>query len=561
MPEYLGPYDEPDFASLATVQTRIPTKRKAGKIETLTMKKDDSASKAILTTQPAQNVVMSSLKSEEISHKGRKGKKLKGDAKVHSQNRPSRRVTAGVWNDGCTRCGKDNDHPNLLVCEACDTEIHTYCLSPPLDSVPEDDWFCGKWALHWNPSFLFDDTLTFKHMSPLLYRPRCEDACISRIEKDGDILDALIRKLPVEMVARFGEIVWAKTGDKGHWWPSLIFDPRSFLGNAEVVELAKNNLGKRYLVYFFETSEAFGAIQDVWILKWDVGMKRHYDTGKSLQGGSKTRIHQFRLALQAATMAMEDSSYIPEFDSAIEPKSSKHTIYDAHNSAAGKSSIQSQGDADLGDFHPEENPTTPEGAFDIDSEWLSARDYALAEVAGTRQEGPVQIDDDETTPGICLRPAGRWQAQIYFHGKSRYIGTFRSRGEAALAFKLVRNRLMLREGESASTSLSRNDGRPPVDVASEGTVHSSFSNLFSRRYSPKQQSARGVFKDKRPNRTKYLLSRTMDSLKRDVKNRVSENRQERHVGRVQRNTRHKDQERSLVVRSTPFCQFYLAPLV
>lgn len=45
---------------------------------------------------------------------------------------------------GCRICGFDDDHANLLLCEGCDTEVHTYCLTPPLEKVPTGDWFCGK---------------------------------------------------------------------------------------------------------------------------------------------------------------------------------------------------------------------------------------------------------------------------------------------------------------------------------------------------------------------------------------------------------------------------------
>ena len=46
--------------------------------------------------------------------------------------------------DGCMVCHRDVDHANLLLCEACNDEYHTYCLNPPLQSVPEGDFFCGK---------------------------------------------------------------------------------------------------------------------------------------------------------------------------------------------------------------------------------------------------------------------------------------------------------------------------------------------------------------------------------------------------------------------------------
>ena len=47
--------------------------------------------------------------------------------------------------EGCLVCGKDNDHSFLLICELCNAEYHTYCLNPPLQGVPDGDWFCGKY--------------------------------------------------------------------------------------------------------------------------------------------------------------------------------------------------------------------------------------------------------------------------------------------------------------------------------------------------------------------------------------------------------------------------------
>jgi hypothetical protein len=44
---------------------------------------------------------------------------------------------------GCLVCGVDDDHANLLLCEECNGEFHTYCLTPKLDAVPDYDWFCG----------------------------------------------------------------------------------------------------------------------------------------------------------------------------------------------------------------------------------------------------------------------------------------------------------------------------------------------------------------------------------------------------------------------------------
>ncbi len=52
--------------------------------------------------------------------------------------------------EGCRKCGKDDDHAHLLLCEICNDEYHTYCLDPPLDYVPEGDFFCGELVVLYN---------------------------------------------------------------------------------------------------------------------------------------------------------------------------------------------------------------------------------------------------------------------------------------------------------------------------------------------------------------------------------------------------------------------------
>ncbi|CAH9073963.1 unnamed protein product [Cuscuta epithymum] len=47
------------------------------------------------------------------------------------------------WDDGiCKVCGMDKDDDNVLLCDTCDSEYHTYCLNPPLVRIPEGNWYC-----------------------------------------------------------------------------------------------------------------------------------------------------------------------------------------------------------------------------------------------------------------------------------------------------------------------------------------------------------------------------------------------------------------------------------
>jgi hypothetical protein len=61
--------------------------------------------------------------------------------------------------------------------------------------------------------------------------------------------------------------------------------------------------------------------------------------------------------------------------------------------------------------------------------------------------------DKELLRGITMRPSGKFQAQMYFSGQSRYIGVFDTKEQAALAYEMIRNRI-----------------KPPQVVVVEGDV-------------------------------------------------------------------------------------------
>mmetsp|Transcript_17558 Transcript_17558/g.42711 ORF Transcript_17558/g.42711 Transcript_17558/m.42711 type:complete len:642 (-) Transcript_17558:213-2138(-) len=47
----------------------------------------------------------------------------------------------GRYSDYCVVC---EDGGDLLVCDGCSGPYHLECIYPPLDEIPEDDWFCRK---------------------------------------------------------------------------------------------------------------------------------------------------------------------------------------------------------------------------------------------------------------------------------------------------------------------------------------------------------------------------------------------------------------------------------
>jgi hypothetical protein len=126
------------------------------------------------------------------------------------------------------------------------------------------------------------------------------DACATRRNKDRAELDKAINSFPESFVRRFGEICWARSGDRADWWPAEICDPRSFINNQAVVDLARRSIGRKHLVFFFEIpTSPFDALPESRILSWEEGVEKDLHTGRHVRG-SKERIERFNNALMIA---------------------------------------------------------------------------------------------------------------------------------------------------------------------------------------------------------------------------------------------------------------------
>lgn len=44
----------------------------------------------------------------------------------------------------CKECTRGDMENELLICEGCDSCYHTFCLDPPLRSIPAGDWKCPE---------------------------------------------------------------------------------------------------------------------------------------------------------------------------------------------------------------------------------------------------------------------------------------------------------------------------------------------------------------------------------------------------------------------------------
>ncbi|OQS07842.1 autophagocytosis associated protein [Thraustotheca clavata] len=62
----------------------------------------------------------------------------------HASNVEAKVVEDSDVGSGCAACGLNNNEESILLCDGdgCTAEYHIYCLSPPLQSVPDGDFYC-----------------------------------------------------------------------------------------------------------------------------------------------------------------------------------------------------------------------------------------------------------------------------------------------------------------------------------------------------------------------------------------------------------------------------------
>ncbi|XP_056383099.1 PHD and RING finger domain-containing protein 1 isoform X2 [Hyla sarda] len=65
----------------------------------------------------------------------------------------------------CEVCGRSDREDRLLLCDGCDAGYHMECLTPPLNAVPVDEWFCPECAAANQPD---DDAVSEEEVTSLL---------------------------------------------------------------------------------------------------------------------------------------------------------------------------------------------------------------------------------------------------------------------------------------------------------------------------------------------------------------------------------------------------------
>lgn len=103
-------------------------------------------------------------------------------------------------------------------------------------------------------------------------------------------------------------------------------------------------------------------------------------------------------------------------------------------------------------------PKKDKNAFSdpADKERISAAIYAVNSVYGDGTEKKEKLAA-VTLRGVTMRPSKKWQAQLYYSGKSRYIGVFDSKEKASLAYEIAREVLKTDKGEERPANPEETD--------------------------------------------------------------------------------------------------------
>ena len=69
-----------------------------------------------------------------------------------------------------------------------------------------------------------------------------------------------------------------------------------------------------------------------------------------------------------------------------------------------------------------------------------------------------------------VRPSGKFQAQLYFDGRSRYIGVFDSKFEAATAYEMIRRKLKSSSSTSTTATTTITMKKTTADASSSSSA-------------------------------------------------------------------------------------------
>jgi [histone H3]-trimethyl-L-lysine4 demethylase len=102
------------------------------------------------------------------------------------------RIPANIDTLLCEICAAGHCEDKIILCDRCDKGFHLFCLSPPLDDVPEGDWICPLCNTRDSDNLFFKtgNTMTFKEMrewndgfAKAWFGDRIQQVCASLLQR------------------------------------------------------------------------------------------------------------------------------------------------------------------------------------------------------------------------------------------------------------------------------------------------------------------------------------------------------------------------------------------
>lgn len=94
-----------------------------------------------------------------------------------------------LHNEHCEICFTGGQ---LLCCDGCERAYHFHCVTPPIDDVPKEDWFCPKCSILIQTQMLLRPSEENRHCNHVGLRESSQ-ATLRQINKD--IVQAIASKL------------------------------------------------------------------------------------------------------------------------------------------------------------------------------------------------------------------------------------------------------------------------------------------------------------------------------------------------------------------------------
>eukprot|EP00934_Nitzschia_sp_Nitz4_P008641 Nitzschia sp. Nitz4//scaffold86_size83305//26487//29197//NITZ4_005253-RA/size83305-processed-gene-0.80-mRNA-1//1//CDS//3329559223//8631//frame0 len=113
---------------------------------------------------------------------------------------------------------------------------------------------------------------------------------------------------------------------------------------------------------------------------------------------------------------------------------------------------------------PKKKNRSPQITDKVERQKAAATIKAVNEASGGKNDKAAALAA-AILRGVTMRPSGKWQAQLYFAGKSRYIGVFDTREKAALAYEIAREKLKAEKQSAEGGALSAKATEAAVNAA------------------------------------------------------------------------------------------------